>query len=179
MNQIILIAAAAENNALGKDNDLLWHLPDDFKRFKKLTTGHKIIMGRKTFESFPKPLPNRIHIIITRDKNYQIDFESCIVVHSMEEALELVQNDRLSFIIGGGEIYAQGEPFAHKIELTRVHTTFEDADTYFPEIDTHVWRLEDEELHSADDKHKYDFTYLTYMRQYHFKNSENQNEQTD
>lgn len=164
MNQITLIAAASENNALGKDNDLLWHLPNDFKRFKKLTTGHKIIMGRKTFESFPKPLPNRIHIIITRDKNYTVDFDSCIIVHSLEAALELVKNDKQSFIIGGGEIYTQGEPFANKIELTRVHTTFEGADTFFPEIDSENWKLITKEHHEVDEKHNYAFTYMTYVR---------------
>lgn len=159
-----MIAAAAENNALGKDNDLLWHLPDDFKRFKKLTTGHKIIMGRKTFESFPKPLPNRVHIIITRDKNYEVKFNDCLVVHSLEEALNLVENEEISFIIGGGEIYKQGEPFANKIELTRVHATFQDADTFFPEIDEKKWKLVAEEYHPKDENHKYDFTYLTYLR---------------
>ena len=93
-----MIAAAAENNALGKDNELLWHLPDDFKRFKQLTTGHKIIMGRKTYESFPKLLPNRTHIIITRDKNYAVAFEDAIVVHSLDDALALVKNE-IAFII--------------------------------------------------------------------------------
>lgn len=164
MNQIILIAAAAENNALGKDNDLLWHLPDDFKRFKKLTTGHKIIMGRKTFESFPKPLPNREHIIITRDKNYKVEFESCQIVHSLEEALQLVKNDPISYIIGGGEIYRQGEEFATKIELTRVYASFEDADTFFPEIDSDIWKLEAEEHHPVDERHNHSFTYMTYTR---------------
>ncbi len=163
MNQIILIAAAAENNALGKDNDLLWHLPNDFKRFKKLTTGHKIIMGRKTFESFPKPLPNRTHIIITRDPNYKAAFDSCVIVHSLETALELVENDAVSFVIGGGEIYKQAEKFATKIELTRVHESFE-ADTFFPEIDTDKWKLVDEDFQEKDEKHQYSFTYLTYMR---------------
>ncbi|TMM56361.1 dihydrofolate reductase [Maribacter algarum] len=158
-----MIAAASKNNALGKDNDLLWHLPDDFKRFKKLTTGHKIIMGRKTFESFPKPLPNRTHIIITRDKEYTVSFEECIVVHSIEAALKLVQNDEISYIIGGGEIYRQGEKFATKIELTRVHKAFE-ADTFFPEIDLNDWELIEEEYHPRDEKHQYDFTYLTYVR---------------
>jgi dihydrofolate reductase len=157
-----MIAAAAENNALGKDNDLLWHLPDDFKRFKKLTTGHKIIMGRKTFESFPKPLPNRVHIIITRDKNYTTPFEDCIIVHSLEEALKLIVNENV-FIIGGGEIYEQGLPFSNKIELTRVHGTFE-ADTFFPNIDTKLWELVIKEHHPADEKHKYAFTYLTYHK---------------
>lgn len=116
---ITLIAAAAENNALGKNNDLLWHLPDDFKRFKALTTGHHIIMGRKTFESFPKPLPNRTHIIITRNTNYHPN--DCIVVNSLEEALDFCKNEEQTYIIGGGEIYKQSLPFADKIELTRVH----------------------------------------------------------
>jgi dihydrofolate reductase len=157
-----MIAAAAENNALGKDNDLLWHLPDDFKRFKRLTIGHKIIMGRKTFESFPKPLPKRTHIIITRDTNYTVPYEDCLIVHSLEDALKLV-SDEDAFIIGGGEIYTQGEAFADVIELTRVHGTFE-ADTFFPEIDTTHWKLTKEEHHPEDEKHQYGFTYLTYSR---------------
>lgn len=161
---ITMIAAAAENNALGKDNDLLWHLPDDFKRFKKLTTGHTIIMGRKTFESFSKPLPNRTHVIITRDKKYKVVFDDCFVVHSLEDALEFVKNDTLAFIIGGGEIYAQGENFADVIELTRVHARFEDADTFFPEIDDQVWKLKKKEYHPKDERHKLAFTYLTYVK---------------
>lgn len=164
MGKIVMIAAAAENNELGKDNDLLWHLPDDFKRFKILTTGHKIIMGRKTFESFPKPLANRVHIIITRDKKYKVDYDACIVVHSLEAALELVRQDALAFIIGGGELYKQGEAYANEIELTRVHTTFKNADTFFPEIDTEIWKLAEGEYHPADDRHKFAFTYLTYIR---------------
>jgi len=161
---ICMIAAAAENNALGKDNDLLWHLPDDFKRFKKLTTGHTIIMGRKTFESFPKPLPKRTHIIITRDKNYTVAFKDCIVVHSLEEALAVVQNENLTFVIGGGEIYALASPYAHTIELTRVHASFEDADTFFPKIDKSKWALVAEEHHPADEKHEFAFTFLTYCK---------------
>ena len=159
-----MIAAAGENNELGKDNDLLWHLPDDFKRFKKLTSGHSIIMGRKTFESFPKTLPNRRHIIITRDQNYKVAFDNCHVVHSVEDALSLVENESLCFIIGGGEIYKLGMPFANKIELTRVHGTFADADTFFPEIDESLWQLIDEEFHPEDQRHKLSFTYLTYRR---------------
>ncbi len=159
---ITLIAAAAENNALGKDNDLVWHLPDDFKRFKAITSGHFIIMGRKTFESFPKPLPNRTHIIITRQKDYQAT-EGCLVVASIEEALQICpQNDEV-FIIGGGEIYKQSIALADKIELTRVHTEVE-ADTFFPEIDSSNWKLLQEEYHPKDEKHKYDFTYLTYLK---------------
>ena len=159
-----MIAAAGENNALGKDNDLMWHLPDDFQRFKKLTIGHPIIMGRKTFESFPKTLPNRTHIIITRDRSYRVKFDDCIVVHSLEEAIKRVAHEETSFIIGGGEIYSQAEPFAHKIELTRVHATFEDADTFFPKIDGKIWKLVKEEYHPQDEKHQFAFTYLTYVK---------------
>lgn len=158
---IIMIAAVAENNALGKDNDLVWHLPDDFKRFKSLTTGHPIIMGRKTFESFPKALPNRLHIIITRQKKYQA--EGCLIVNSIKEALELVKKNKVAFIIGGGEIYKQALQYADKIELTHVHDSFE-ADTYFPEINKNEWKLIHEEYHSKDEKHLVDFTYQTFVR---------------
>ena len=164
MNTICMIAAAGENNALAKDGDLPWHLPDDFKRFKKLTSGHAIIMGRKTFDGFDKPLPNRIHIVVTRDEDYSADCEACTVVHSLEEAIEMVKSDALAFIIGGGEIYAQGEKFANKIELTRIHHRFEGADTFFPEINATNWELVSEEFHSQDEKHAFDFTYLTYQR---------------
>ncbi|KQS46592.1 MULTISPECIES: dihydrofolate reductase [Flavobacterium] len=158
---ITLIAAAAENNALGKDNAMLWHLPDDFKRFKAITTGHHIIMGRKTFESFPKPLPNRTHVIITRQKKYAP--EGCIVVDSMENAIAACPKDEDIFIIGGGEIYNLGMPFADTIELTRVHDSFE-ADAFFPEIDRNEWELISEEYHPADEKHKVDFSFQTFAR---------------
>ncbi len=161
MRTITLIAATGENNALGKDNRLLWHLPDDFKRFKSITSGNTIIMGRKTFESFPAPLPNRKHIIITRDKNYATKFENCYIVHSLKEALKLSEDEQNVYIIGGGEIYELALDKAHRIELTRVHDNF-DADAFFPAIDTLKWRLVQEEHHPKDRKHKYDFTYLTY-----------------
>lgn len=164
MNTICMIAAAGENNELAKDGDLPWHLPDDFKRFKKLTLGHQIIMGRKTFDGFDKPLPDRTHIIVTRDKDYTVDFEDCVVVHSLEDAVDLVKTDALSFIIGGGEIYEQGEKLANKIELTRIHHSFEGADTFFPEIDEGDWELIEEEYHSEDDRHTYAFSYLTYLK---------------
>ena len=158
---ITMIAAAAENNALGKDNDLVWHLPDDFKRFKALTTGHHIIMGRKTFESFPNPLPNRTHVIVTRQKDYAP--AGAVVTNSLNEALAVAQGDDQPFIIGGGEIYHLGMEKADLIELTRVHGSFE-ADTFFPEIPEEDWTLIAEEFHPADDKHNYAFTYLTYKR---------------
>ena len=163
MHTITTIAAISENNALGKDNNLLWHLPNDFKRFKRLTTGHPIIMGRKTFESFPKPIPDRTHIIITRDKDYTVKFMDCIIVHSMEDAIDIVHKKELSFIIGGGEIYKLGMEFTDKIELTRVHSTF-DADAFFPKIDENIWKLISEEYHPKDERHSYDFTYLTYLK---------------
>ena len=158
---ITMIAAAAENNALGKDNDLVWHLPDDFKRFKRLTSGHHIIMGRKTFESFPKLLPDRTHVIITRKEDYSP--ENTIVVHSMEEALKVSKLDDEAFIIGGGEIYKMGMEHADRIELTRVHGEFE-ADTHFPEIDKSEWEIVKDQFHDKDEKHDYSFTYLTYER---------------
>ncbi len=157
----ILIAAAAENNAIGKDNQLIWHLPDDFKRFKQLTTSHYIIMGRKTFESFPKPLPNRTHIIITRQKNYNA--EGCIIVYSVKEAMKIVANTEIIFIIGGAEIYKQTIDLADKIELTRVHTTVE-ADAFFPDINLKKWTLFSEEFHPKDEKHTYDFTFQTFLK---------------
>lgn len=164
MGTFIIVAAAAENNALGKDNDLLWHLPDDFKRFKQITSGHKIIMGRKTFESFPKPLPNRTHIVITRDQQYTIDHSSCIVTHSFKDAIDLVDENETAFVIGGGEIYALAMELANCIELTRVHHSFDEADTFFPKIDTTHWDFIQEVYHPKDEHHKYDFTYLTYKR---------------
>jgi dihydrofolate reductase len=156
-----MIAAVAENNALGKNNDLLWHLPKDFKRFKEITSGHHIIMGRKTFESFPKPLPNRTHIVISRQKNYHPD--GCIVVPTLEEALSICPKNENIFIIGGGEIYTQSMPFVHQLDITRVHESF-DADVYFPEIDPKIWELTTENHHSKNEKHHYDFTFQTFAR---------------
>lgn len=159
--RITMVAAAAENNALGKNNDLVWHLPDDFKRFKAITSHHHIIMGRKTFETFPKLLPNRKHIVITRQSDYEK--EGVEVVHSLEEALKVSSDENEVFIIGGGEIYKQALPHADKIELTRVHDTFE-ADAFFPEIDESNWKLIHSEYHSKDERHNYAFTYLTYEK---------------
>jgi dihydrofolate reductase len=159
---LTIIAAVSENNALGKDNQLLWHLPEDFKRFKTLTSGHYIVMGRKTFESFPKPLPNRTHVIITRQSDYLAP-EGCKVVSSLEEAIDVCPKNEEIFIIGGGEIYQQALDLVDKIDVTRVHTTI-DADTFFPEIDTNLWKLVFEEFHPKDEKHAFDFTFLTYVR---------------
>lgn len=159
---VTMIAAAGENNALGRDNDLIWHLPDDFKRFKSITSYHHIIMGRKTFESFPKLLPNREHVVITSQNDYLK--EGVKVVHSLKEAFDYSKTENEVFIIGGGEIYRQALPYSDKIELTRVHESFE-ADTFFPEIDESNWKLVKSKYHEKDDRHKYDFTYLTYLRE--------------
>lgn len=158
---IILIAAVAENYALGKNNDLLWHLPLDFKRFKEITSGHHIIMGRKTFESFPRPLPNRTHVIITRQKDYT--HEECIVVQDLEQAIAICPKNEDLFIIGGGEIYAQSIHLADQLDITRVHHSF-DADVYFPEIDPKVWELTSETFNPKDEKHFFDYTFQKYTR---------------
>ena len=158
---ITMIAAAGANNELGKDGDLVWHLPNDFKRFKSLTTGHHIIMGRKTFESFPKPLPNRTHIIITRDKNYRTN--DAIVTHDLNMALAAASSDEETFIIGGGEIYTLALEVADRIELTRIHGSF-DVDTYFPKFDEKEWQLVRTENHPADEKHEYSFDFETWER---------------
>ncbi len=161
-SEITIIVAAGENNAIGKDNQLIWHLSDDLKRFKNLTNGHHIIMGRKTFESFPKPLPNRTHIVITRQENYQAP-SGVIVVNNLEDALDASRTDKQPFIIGGGEIYKQALNLADKLEITRVHANFE-ADTFFPEIDTSIWKEVTKTRHQKDDKHVYDFSFITYIK---------------
>lgn len=159
---LTLIAAIAENNALGKNNQMLWHLPDDFKRFKQVTSGHYIIMGRKTFESLPGMLPNRTHIIITRQTDFKA--EGCIIANSLEEALAACPQNEEVYVIGGGEIYKQALPKADKLDLTRVHEIAPDADAYFPKFDTADWKLIEKVHHSKDERHKFDFTFETYLR---------------
>lgn len=163
MREVILIAAAGDGNELGREGELPWHLPDDFRHFKQQTMGHPMVMGRKTFETFPKPLPNRLHIIVTRDRTYRVDHPLCRVSHSLEEALEAAAGHDRVYIIGGGEIYRQALPYATGVELTRVHGRFE-ADTYFPELDPARWELVAEAGHPADDRHAYPFTFLTYKK---------------
>lgn len=161
-NGLTLIAAAGENDALGKDNQLVWHLSEDLKRFKALTKDHCMIMGRKTFESFPNPLPNRTHIVITKQHPYKVP-DGVIVVDNMEDAIDAAKKDPQPFVIGGGEIYKLAMPFAEKIELTRVHASF-DADTFFPKIDSNVWKEARNTFHEKDDKHEYSFSFITYTR---------------
>lgn len=158
---ITIIAAIAENNALGKDNQLIWHLPADLKRFKKVTLNHHIIMGRKTFESLGKPLPNRTTIIITRNKNYKVD--NCIVVNSLQEAIEAAKSDENPYILGGAEIYKQALEIADKLDLTFVHHKFE-ADAFFPNIDLNIWKEATREDFETDENNKYNYSFVTYLK---------------
>ena len=159
---ITIIVAAAENNAIGKDNDLIWSLPNDLKRFKKLTSGHSIIMGRKTFDSFPGLLPKRKHIVISRNKNNSVP-EEVTVVNNFEDAIRETGDDENPFIIGGGQIYKLAMDLVDKIELTRVHEEFK-ADTFFPKIDEDKWELINEEFNEKDERHQFSFTYKTYIK---------------
>ena len=158
---ITIIAAIANNNALGKDNQLIWHLSADLKRFKKLTTGHHIIMGRKTFESIGKPLPNRTTIIITRNKDYKQ--KGCLVAHSLKDALEMAKNDNSPFIIGGAQIYKEAIKIVDKLDITFVHHDFK-ADVFFPEIDLKIWKETSREYFKADEKNKFDYSFVTFER---------------
>lgn len=160
--KISVIVAISDNNAIGKYNKMLWYLPNDFKMFKEKTVGHHIIMGRKTFESIGKPLPNRTSIIITRQKDYVA--EGCLVAHSLEEALQWVHPEETEvFIIGGSEIYNLSMEIADCLYVTQVNGTFK-ADAYFPIISNTIWDLRTRQLHSFDEKHKYNYTFNTYTR---------------
>jgi dihydrofolate reductase len=158
---ISIIVAIAENNGIGRDNELLFHLPSDLKRFKKITTGHSIIMGRNTLLSLPKwPLPGRRHIVITDKQDDH--FTGCETVFSIDEALAKVKDEDEAFVIGGGMVYRQFYPLAGRLYLTLVHKNF-DADVFFPEIDFTEWKeVSREEFH--DDNNGFDYTCLNLMR---------------
>jgi dihydrofolate reductase len=160
---ITIIAAIAKNNALGKDNDLIWHLPADLKRFKKTTSGHHILMGRNTFESIGRPLPNRTTIIITRNESYFKD--GCLIASSLEQALEMAKEDEQIFIIGGAQVYtyALENNLADVLDLTLVHQEFE-ADVFFPEIDLNIWEEVSREDFKADEKNEFDYSFLSYQK---------------
>ncbi|PST82239.1 dihydrofolate reductase [Pedobacter yulinensis] len=158
---VSIIVAMAENRAIGKDNQLLWHLPDDLRHFKKITAQYPVIMGRKTFESIGRALPLRKNIVISR--NPQLDIQGVELMNSLETAIEVAGGAEEIFIIGGAEIYAQALPLADKLYLTTVHSTF-DADTFFPEIDFSEWESVGEERHEKDEKHAFDFTFSEWKR---------------
>ena len=153
---ITLIAACSKNRVIGKDNQLIWKVPGDLKRFKELTTGHPILMGRKTFESIGIPLPNRTNIVITRDKSWKQ--EGCLVYNNFEDVLSIFEKENL-FVIGGGEIYKMLINLADKIELTLIDKDFE-GDAYFPEIDSN-WTVEKVESQSCPE---FNYSYITYIR---------------
>jgi dihydrofolate reductase len=162
LKNISIIVAIAENRAIGKDNRLLWHLSEDLKRFKKLTTGHTLIMGRNTFLSLPNgALPNRRHIVISDQKGET--FEGCEMAYSMDEAIELAGDREECFVIGGGMVYAQFLPLAGKLYLTRVNVSPE-ADTFFPEIDFSQWNAMHSEEVPAGEKNEYSHRYTEYVR---------------
>ena len=161
---ISLVVAAAENNAIGKNNQLLWHLPNDLKFFKNTTWGMPVVMGRKTYESVNKPLPGRVNIVITRQAGWEA--EGTVVAKNLNEALEqaAATNCKEIFIIGGGEIYKEAITIADKIYLTRVHATFADADTFFPIIDESKWQLSFNEDFEMDVKHAFAYSFQTWEK---------------
>jgi dihydrofolate reductase len=158
---VSIIVAAAENNVIGGNNQLLWQLPDDLKRFKSVTTGHTVIMGRRTYDSIGKALPNRRNIVISRDAGLKI--EGCETANSLEDALQLAAGEKEVFVIGGGRVYEQAWDKADKLYLTRVHTEKE-GDTFIPGIRADRWIEESREFHPADGKHAYAYSFIIYKR---------------
>ncbi len=163
MPTISIIAAVADNRAIGKNNDLLCHLPADLKRFKTLTSGHTVIMGRHTFESLPNgALPNRDNIVITSSAKEYPNVKTC---SSVQAALDAVKTDETEvFIIGGASVYQEFLPLANKLYLTHIHHSFTDADTFFPEIHAKEWLSEKTENHLPDERHQYPYTFTDYIR---------------
>lgn len=159
---ITIIVAKAENNVIGNNNELIWHLPTDLKHFKDLTTGHTVIMGRRTFDSIEKPLPNRTNIVITRNEEWK--FDGVIVADSLEEAIEKGKKiGENLFIIGGGNIYEQSMDVADILEVTEVHHPFK-GDAFFPEIDRTIWNEVSREDFLADDKNEFAYSFVRYKR---------------
>ncbi len=159
---ITLVVAMGLNREIGVDNKLPWHLPKDLKHFKEITSGHPIIMGRKTYESIGKPLPNRTNIVISRKKDWFE--EGILIVGSIKEAIKFGQKiDEDIFIIGGGNIFEQTMDIADKLEVTEIKTNIE-ADTFFPKIDPKIWTKTDEVCHEKDEKNNFDFCFQTFQR---------------
>ena len=160
---ISIIVAIAENYAIGKKGDLLCHLPEDLKHFKHITSGKTVLMGERTFFSLPKhPLPNRRNIVLTDVQGKT--FEGAEAVYSLDEAVQAIQSDEEAFVIGGGMVYRQMMPRADKLYITHIHHSWEDADTFFPEIKAGEWQLLSAVRHSADENNPYDYTFAEYGR---------------
>ena len=158
-----IIAAKSDNNVIGKDNDLVWHMPADLKFFKNRTQGHWVIMGRKTFEAMNGPLPNRTHIIITRQSDYQV--KGSYVTNNVDDAFRIAEQQGLEevFILGGAEIYAQTMNKADRMFITEIKSTFE-GDTFFPEIDTRYWKEVSRDKHEADEKNPHPYAFVEYRK---------------
>jgi len=159
--EITMIAAVAEDNGLGLDNKLVWHIPRDLKHFKDLTHGHCIIMGRKTFESLPKALPYRKNIVLSRRKN--INYKGAVIVNSVEKAIDETKNDPRPYIVGGGEIYKLFMNYSSYIELTRIHHKFK-SDTFFPKINLDKWEVINRHDIKKSEVENYNYSFLTYKR---------------
>lgn len=158
-----IIVAKAKNNVIGKDNKLLWHLSDDLKRFKKLTTEHTIIMGRKTFESLGRVLPNRKHIVFTQNPDFKIDDENVEIVHSMLQIQEYIENDEEAFVIGGAVIYNLLMPYVKKMYVTEIDKDF-DGDAFFPRIDEKKWKEVSREKGPQEEENDFKYEYVTYEK---------------
>lgn len=158
-----IIVAKSKNNVIGKNNSLIWHLPEDLKRFKSITTGKTIIMGRKTFESLGRVLPNRKHVILTRNLDFTVDNEMVEVVHELQDLKKYIDSQEECLVIGGGVIYNMLMPYANKIYATVINENF-DGDTYFPIIDENVWKIEKKEKGLKNEDNPYDYEYIDYIR---------------
>ena len=158
-----IIVAVSDNNAIGRNNELLWHISEDLRFFRRSTTGSPIIMGRKTFESIGRPLPMRVNIVVSR--SYKTG-EEVAVVSSLEEAFKLAEETNLErcFVIGGGQVYAQALPLVDRLVVTHVHTVIEDADTFFPSIDPEVWQVAERSELFTDEETGYTFEFVEYLR---------------
>ena len=158
-----IIVAKGKNNIIGKENKLVWSLPADMKRFRELTTGHVIIMGRKTFESLGKILPNRKHVVFTQNPDFKVDDENVQIVHSMLEIKEYIDNDEENFVIGGAMIYSLLMPHVTKMYVTEINKDFE-GDTFFPKINLDIWKETRREQGTQDEDNKFDYDFVTYER---------------
>ncbi len=158
-----IIVAVAENNIIGKDNQLIWHLPEDLKRFKKLTTGHTIIMGRKTFESLGRVLPNRKHIILCNDMEMKINHENVEVLEDIAMLKPYIDSKEENFVIGGATIYKLLMPYANKLYLTKIHQSFE-GDVSFPEVKEEEWKIVEREKGLKNEENPFDYDYITLIR---------------
>lgn len=158
-----IIVAKAKNNIIGKENKLIWHLPEDLKHFKELTTGHTIIMGRKTFESLGRVLPNRKHVVFSQNPDFKVDDENVEIVHSMLQIQEYIENEEENFVIGGAMIYNLLMPYVTKMYVTQINKDF-GGDTFFPRIDENVWKEVSREKGLKNEENNLDYEFITYER---------------